>query len=115
MNVQRTVALVLCDNDFSQVLINLLHSVHDVIMYRNGECSLAYVEDLVYRGIEFHVQGYQPHIDTVTENRFKYACHYLQTNLVVLFDAEAEAHIEKHDHNRGSGYLELATGNVYTY
>jgi len=104
----RTIAIVLCDNDYYNTFTNLLDSIYKVIVWHEDKSiDLILIEKWIRAGINYYCLTY----NNCSHNDI----NYLQDKVKVLFDEEAEKFIETHDHDGGSWYLELATGKVYSF
>lgn len=115
----RTVVISLCDNDFGSTFFNLLETIMRAIEYHKGsrdELQKEDIEKAIYEAIRFHYLTFQS-LESLRENTSKldYTLNYLQTNINVYFDDEAEKFISEHDHDGGSWYLETITGKVYYF
>lgn len=112
----RTIAIILCDNDFGNTFKPLLNTLYHVIRYR-GEYTPSFIEKCIREGIRFHYLGFQ-HRDTENTNNELEIIHtlkYLLKGVRILFDDEAEKFIENNDHDGGSWYLEIQTGQTYSF
>lgn len=111
----RTIAVVLGDNDFGATFQPLLESIARAIVW-NVEPSREVLEKAIRAGVEFHYLAFQHgrHFGEPGYGSVEDTVSYLRT-MSVLFDEEAESDIARHDHDRGAGYLETATGQVYVY
>jgi len=120
----RTIAVVLCDNDFLHTFPPLLKSVGEAIKAWEGcreseRPNEAEVEALIRSGLEYFYRGFQlggrgRGLGGGGYGEVLGTVKYLQS-IKVLFDEAAEQHIQSHDDDGGSWYLEVTTGNVYSY
>lgn len=110
----RTIAVVLGDNDFGNTFRPLLESVHRAILWQGG-MSRERAQALITTGLEFHYLAFQQRQTVNGDALGIQAEDYLRARLRVLFDEEAEADIQNSDHDHGAWYLEVPTGNVYSY
>ena len=110
----RTIAIVLCDNDFYNTFTNLLKSIYNVIVWHDNEDidNKILIEKWIREGIRFYNMTYD---HSFIDEPSDITMEYLHKKVKVLFDEEAEKFIETHDHDGGSWYLELATGKVYSF
>lgn len=106
------IALVVGNNDYNTTFVSLLESINRVLMWRKLP-SEAFVEDLIRSGIRFHYLGFQ--VSEEQLGNLAQTVEYLQKNVKVLFNEEAEKDIETQDHNCGAWYLEVTTGEIYDY
>lgn len=108
----RTVAVILGDNDFGSTFRPLLESIHRSLLW-HGALSRDSVIRLIHAGLGFHYLAFQvggSHDDQDADRTVEYL-----GRIRVLFDEEAEADIQQGDHDGGAWYLEIATGNVFSY
>jgi hypothetical protein len=115
----RTIAIVLCDNDFGNTFVPLLNAMNDVIKYRKGsEITPEFMEKVIRLSImPFYVAfQHRPELLSILPHGEEMANteKYL-SKIKVLFDEEAEAHIANTDHDGGSWYLEVQSGVVSSY
>lgn len=116
----RTIAVILCDNDFGITFTNLLETIMRAINYHNGsknELKKEDIEKIIYEGIRFHYLAFQKDntgLETDKE-RLEYILSYLKEGVKIYFDDEAEEFISNNDHDGGSWYLETITGKVYYF
>ena len=122
----RTIAIVLCDNDFLNTFPPLLRTVYEAIKeWETGEgeeLSEENVKELIMSGVEFFYRGFQLGSRKNHDLDIPDTVAYLRgtrdkrdKGIRILFDSEAEKHIAESDHDGGSWYLELLTGRVYGY
>lgn len=111
----RTISLVLCDNDFGACLRHSLESAYKFITWHDRKLTKEQVEHIIRKGIEFHYLAYHNFPAWAVEKpRLNQTLKYL-SKIQILFDEEAEKHIETHDHDGGSYYLLLETGEIESY
>ncbi|MFA5071153.1 MAG: hypothetical protein WC511_02170 [Candidatus Pacearchaeota archaeon] len=110
----RTIAIVFGDNDFSKTIHSIVVSLYNVLQYRKDLSENA-VKEIVRVGIPFHYLAYQHSWDNPSGYDVGGSIHYLENRIKVLFDGEAERHISEHDHDGGSWYIELQSGNISSY
>ncbi len=109
----RTVAIILCDNDYGTTFRNLLETVWRVIAWRD-KISEEFITQVIRDGMMFHYRAFQ---------QSNIQAYRLDENTVmnwfnkvrILFDEEAEKFIQEHDHDGGSWYLTLVTGNIGSF
>lgn len=115
MTKVRTIVVVLGDNDFGNTFMPLLKSI--------GKTQLAgfsreVISSLIMEGIKFHYMAYQYRYDFpasgYTQQTVDKTVEYL-SKIRILFDEEAEQDIGQKDHDGGAWYLEVTTGEVYSY
>jgi hypothetical protein len=106
------IALVVGNNDYNTTFVSLLESINRVLMWRKLP-SEAFVEDLIRSGIRFHYLGFQ--VSEEQLGNLAQTVEYLQKNVKVLFNEEAEKDIQTQDHDHGAWYLEVTTGEIYDY
>jgi len=111
----RTIAIVLCDNDYYNTFTNLLKSIYNIIIWHDNEYinNKVLIEKWIREGIGFYNMTHDR--SSIDAEQFDITIKYLQNKVKVLFDEEAEKFIETHDHDGGSWYLEMATGKVYSF
>lgn len=111
----RTIAVVLGDNDYGNTFKPLLESLHRGIVWNDG-LSREAIETAIKAGVEFHYLAFQfgRHSGKVKYGTIESTMSHLN-DIRILFDEEAEADISQKDHDGGAWYLELATGQVYSY
>lgn len=116
----RTIAIVLCDNDFGGVFRPLLKAVHQAIKYHidednamSKEFDERHISMLIREGIPFHYLAYSNHPAHARKNINQTVKYLLE--IKILFDDEAEKHIQENDHDQGSWYLYVPTGDVFDY
>ena len=113
----RTVAIVLCDNDFHSVFPPMLETIKQIVKYHEGSNP---EDDLKYKITEFVKRTYLAyyiafsHWSTKDLEDLNSTDEYL-SKIKVLFDEEAEKHIMEHDHDSGSWYLEIQSGVIKAY
>jgi len=114
-DVQRTIAVVLGDNDFGNTFKPLLETVYRAVRWNDGLPSHV-IETAIRSGIEFHYVAFQHGKRAGKSGNLSVpdTVSYL-SEIRILFDEEAEADIQERDHDSGAWYLELATGQVYAY
>jgi hypothetical protein len=109
----RTIAIVLCDNDFGNTFIPLLETIKRVIEHRGiDKVTPVDIDFIIRQNVMAHYFAFQFHFG-VQEHRGTTES-YLK-RIKVLFDEDAEKHITENDHDRGSWYLELHSGRVFSY
>lgn len=112
----RTIAVLLCDNDFHSTFRNLLHTVDNMIKYIDeSHLTEKHVRDTILNGISFHYAAFQNtshyHSDIDSEE----TVGYLRNKVKILFNDDAESAITTLDHDGGSWYLECNTGEVHSF
>lgn len=113
----RTIAIVLGDNDFYYTMKPLLESVARAIEWHSKPLPKEEIITIINAGIEFHYLAFQmagKHNSTgygTVESSVK----YLTERIKILFDEEAEKDIETRFNNSEAWYLEIQTGEVYSY
>lgn len=113
----RTIAIILCDNDFGNTFRNLLETIYNLLIYLDGSDKLTtkHIEKSIREGIRFHYLAFQ-HIEPWgTDEDREGTIKYLNDRIKVLFDNEAEEFMKDKDHDGGSWYLEVRTGRVYSF
>ena len=116
--VKRTVAIILGDNDFGNTFKPLLESLYRIWEYSSGEFDKEQLRQAILAGTEFHYRAFQliPYRPKQYDpEKIERTVKYLKTNLLVLYDEEAEFDIQTKDYDGGAWYLELRTGKVYPY
>ena len=111
----RTVAIVLCDNDFHGVYLPMLHSIKHLIEYLDGmDSDLEWnIREFVKRStlafyVGFNWRSEKDPDDHASTERYL-------SKARVLFNEEAEQHILNNDHDGGSWYLEVDSGIINSY
>lgn len=108
------IAVVVGDNDFNSTFVELLGTINQLLAWRREPISKEFIEDLIRSGIRLYYLAFQANL----EKQFKEVektIEYLQKNVRVLFNEEAQKDIETQDHDHGAWYLEVATGEIYDY
>lgn len=121
----RTIALILGNNDYANVLVAMLESINEAIIWRTSEdphpdlvgfrIDPDYVSNLLTESIRFHLAAYSfdpqypqgPFLDYLADAEL-----YFRRKMKILFDDEAEFFISTNDHDYGSYYLTLLTGEI---
>ncbi len=116
---KRTIAIVLCDNDFFKTFMPLLEGLVNVLIDRGDEADDKFIGLVIRQSILAHYVAYQYHPSwsyngLSQEEHLENTGKYL-SKIRILFDEEAEKHIAENDHDGGSWYLELYTGRVSGY
>lgn len=115
----RTIAIVLCDNDFGNTFMPLLKAMNDVIKYHRGsDITPEFMEKVIRMSVMPFYVAFQHRPDLLSilpeGEEMAHTEKYL-SKIKVLFDEEAEEHIATHDHDSGSWYLEVQSGVVSSY
>jgi hypothetical protein len=108
---QRTIAIILGDNDFGNTCGQLLESIYRAWVCNDGKLSEYQIKESLEAGLEFHYRLFQ----SFDGNLHSQTKRYLNSNVTVLFDEDAEKDIAANDYDSGAWYLELQTGCVYSY
>lgn len=106
----RTIAIALCDNDFSNTFRPLLESIYNVLIWRGDEATEEKIREYIYHAVRYHYIAFQSRDDDVED----VVC-YLQGKMRIYFDKEAEDYMIGKDHDGGSWYLEVRTGRFYSF
>ena len=117
MEVKRTIAIILGDNDFGMTFKPLLESIYNAFRWEALAFNSEVITTCINEGIRFHYLTFQR---GNTHGKSGYGSNkgtvkYLTDNLKILFDDEAEHDIMTNDHDAGAWYLEIITGKVYSY
>jgi hypothetical protein len=112
----RTIAIVLCDNDFVNTFEPLLESIKLALKHQKGMgFGEKDVEAWIRAGIPYFYRTFQWHgTGALSEEDQEKSIKYL-SQIKVLFNEKAEQHIEEHDHDGGSWYLDVPWGIVHSY
>lgn len=112
----RTIVIILGDNDFGQTFRPLLKTINRAIKCNDDLTTPEQVTTCIKEGVRFHYLTFQHRIRHTESTCYKIekVIDYL-SKIRILFDEEAESDIQTKDHDSGAWYLELATGNVYSY
>lgn len=105
------ITLVLCDNDFTTIITEIMKSIKRVLDY-NPDMKWKYVEKLIYESIPFHIMGYHNHIESINTNHIE---KYLKQNILVFFNVVAYNYVLDNDHDGGSCYLDVFSGQIGTF
>jgi hypothetical protein len=107
------IAIVIGNNDYNATFVELLETINRTLVWREF-APKTFVEDLIRSSIRFHYLAFQANL-TKEAKELEQTVSYLQKNIRVLFNEEAQKDIETQDHDHGAWYLEVATGEIYDY
>lgn len=114
----RSIAIVLNDHDFDCTVRNLLASIREALMWSEKGLTQEMVTALIGEGIRYHYMAFQVsgHQDYRAEaSEIKATVAYLQKNLKVLFDDEADADMLHEKRNGGAWHLLIADNQINAY
>lgn len=106
----QAVAIVLCDNDYGSTIVPLLDSIYAAFVNSGGTMSADLMRKAIVAGIPYHFIAFQ-----LNERRGDSpddAVSYLLNKVKILFDSDAKDASLK-DHDGGSWYLDLDSGQVH--
>ena len=110
----RTIAIILCDNDFGHTFTPLLKSVHASLKGKDN-VSEEHVKSIIMEGIRYFYLAFQNDPNYKEDIRETDRTFFYLKKIKILFDKEAEKFIQDNDHDSGSWYLEMQTGNVFPF
>lgn len=112
----RTIVIVFGDNDFGHTFKPLLKSIYEAIQWHSDNISRATIEKCIRVGIRYHYLLFQyADRNDHTDEHLEFLMNTYFKDIKILFDEEAEKEIQEQDHDGGACYLEVITGNVYSF
>lgn len=110
----KSVAIILCDNDFWATFRPLLLHVREIILYPRDKEGLSKenITKIILDGIQWHYVSYQYQYVKYGPHDMQKTVNYLKENIEVLFDEEADRAPFELDHDCGSWYIHIETAQL---
>ena len=118
----RSIAILLCDNDFGNTFRPLLDTICRAVTEHNAcdgpDFTPAQVTSLIKMALPFHYGAFQNRYSLYRQDDFAQdvaqAVKYL-SRIRVLFDDEADNAFQALDHDGGSWHLHLPSGQINSF
>ena len=107
----KTIAIILCDNDFGGVFTNLLKTILSAIKY-NPELKEREIEKAIHEGAIVFYCLFQWSANDENYDRIK---RYFKQNIKILFNEDAINAALTLDHDGGSWYLDVENEQINAF